>query len=328
MVLKMFAKFQEEIKSLIKYSSYILILFLFSSCVTIKPPLKINIPEKKIIQSKSLENENASLKRKVAIARFTNETKYGQGFFYDKNEDRLGKQAMDIFSGKLAATNKFVLVERSDLEFLNKEKEMSKINEAGIPADYLIVGSITEFGRKATSEVGILSRSKKQTAYAKVNVRLVEVKTGLIVYSEEGSGEAFSEASTVLGVGETADYDATLNDKVISASIAKLVNNISENLSNKPWRSYLLSLTDGNFIISGGKLQGIKVGSEFTVYKRGGKVNNPQTGISIELPGKNIGKIKVILMIPGDVITELSVCTTLSGELPKDNFIDYYIEEQ
>ena len=40
------------------------------------------------------------LKRKVAISRFTNETKYGQGFFVDKNNNRIGKQAMDILSAK------------------------------------------------------------------------------------------------------------------------------------------------------------------------------------------------------------------------------------
>ncbi|MFA6541284.1 MAG: CsgG/HfaB family protein, partial [Bacteroidota bacterium] len=268
------------------------------------------------------------LKRKVAIARFTNETKYGQGFFYDKNDDRLGKQAMDIFSSKLASTNKFVLVERADLQIVNNEKAMSQIADAGIPADYLILGSITEFGRKTTSDVGVFSRTKKQTAYAKVNVRLVEVKTGLIIYSEEGSGEAFSEAGTVLGVGETADYDASLNDKVISAAIAKLVNNITENLSNKPWRSYILSFTDGNYIISGGALQGIQVGNEFTVYKRGQKINNPQTGIAIELPGKNIGTLKVVSLISGDILTELTVCSGSNGELPKDNFTEYYIEEK
>ena len=225
-----------------RFLPFVILLGIFSSCATVKPPEKRNISQNTIQQSKSITNEEHSLKRKVAIARFTNETKYGQGFFYDKNEDRLGKQAMDIFSAKLSSTNKFVLVERSDLEYLNKEKEMSKISEVGIPADYLILGSITDFGRKATSDVGVFSRSKKQTAYAKVNVRLVEVKTGVIIYSEEGSGEAFSEAETVLGVGETADYDATLNDKVISVAIAKLVSNIAENLSNKRWRSYLLSL--------------------------------------------------------------------------------------
>ncbi|MDP1675414.1 MAG: CsgG/HfaB family protein [Bacteroidota bacterium] len=311
-----------------KIIPFAICLGLLTSCTTVKPPEIRTVPENKIQQSKSITNEEHSLKRKVAIARFTNETKYGQGFFYDKNEDRLGKQAMDIFSGKLASTNKFIMLERSDLDFLNKEKEMSKITEAGIPADYLILGSVTEFGRKATSDVGVFSRSKKQTAYAKVNVRLVEVKTGLIIYSEEGSGEAFSEAETVLGVGETADYDATLNDKVISAAISKLVSNVTENLSNKPWRSYILSFTDGSYIISGGNLQGIKEGNEFTVYKRGSKVNNPQTGVAIELPGKPIGKLKVTSTVPGDVTTELSICSSINTDLPKDNFGDYYIEEK
>jgi curli biogenesis system outer membrane secretion channel CsgG len=314
--------------STIKILTILIISGYFISCSTVKPPEKRNIQENTIVQSKSIVKEQQSLKRKVAIARFTNETKYGQGFFYDANEDRLGKQAMDIFSGKLASANKFLLIERSDLEYLNKEKEMAKITDVGIPADYLILGSITEFGRKTTSDVGIFSRSKKQTAYAKVNVRLVEVKTGLIVYSEEGSGEAFSEAETVLGVGQTADYDATLNDKVISAAIAKLVNNIIENLTNKPWRSYLLSFTDGDYIISGGALQGIKEGSQFTVYKRGQKVINPQTGTTIELPGKPVGKIKVITTVPGDITSEISICAVVNGDIPQEKFSEYYVEEK
>ncbi len=36
------------------------------------------------------------LKRNVAIARLTNETKYGAGLFADTHDDRLGKRAPDI----------------------------------------------------------------------------------------------------------------------------------------------------------------------------------------------------------------------------------------
>jgi len=302
-------------------------LFILQACVTVKSPETVVVPGPTPQVSPTLLQPERSLKRKVAIARFTNETKYGQGFFYDKNEDRLGKQAMDIFSAKLTATNKFILLERSDLDYLSKEKEISKVTDASIPADYLILGSVTEFGRKATSDVGFLSRTKKQTAYAKVNVRLVDVRTSQILYSEEGEGEAFSEVGTVLGMGKTADYDATLNDKVISAAISKLVSNIAEKLLNNPWRSYILSFTDGNYLISGGALQGVKEGDVFTVYKRGVKVNNPQTGIPIELPGKTVAQLKVISLIPGDATTELSSCSKLSGELPTENFSEYYIQE-
>jgi curli biogenesis system outer membrane secretion channel CsgG len=306
----------------------IILGILFQSCASVKPPEVKIIPEAIPQVSKSLASPERSLKRKVAIARFSNETKYGQGFFYDQNDDRLGKQAMDIFSAKLTASEKFIMLERVDLAHLTKEKQLDTLADLNIPADYLILGSVSEFGRKTTSDVGIFSRSKKQTAYAKVNVRLVDVKTSQIIYSEEGEGEAFSEAGTVLGVGNTADYDATLNDKVISAAISKLVDNISERLLDKPWKSYILSFQDGNYIISGGAMQGIKEGDTFTVYKKGQKVNNPQTGIPIELPGKEVGKIQVQTLVKGDVNSELSICLKTSGELPTSNFIDYYVQEK
>jgi curli biogenesis system outer membrane secretion channel CsgG len=307
----------------------LLIGVLFISCATVKTIQTTQAPNQTPDLSKTIsEKQEKSLKRKVAIARFSNETKYGQGFFFDAKDDRLGKQAMDILSAKLTATDKFILLERVDLSALAKEKEVGKLNADNIAADYLILGSVSEFGRKTTSDVGVFSRNKKQTAYAKVNIRLVDVSTSRILYSEEGEGEAFSEAGTVLGVGNTADYDATLNDKVISAAIGKLVNNIVEHLLDKPWRSYLLSFEDNNYIIAGGALQGIKEGDTFTVYKHGNKVMNPQTNTEIELPGKAVGKIKVNSLVKGDISTEISICDKLSGEVPTTDFKNYYIEEK
>ena len=56
--------------------------------------------------------EEKTIKRKVAIGRFSNETQYGKGLFYDKENDPMRKQAMDILSSKLAASGKFILLER------------------------------------------------------------------------------------------------------------------------------------------------------------------------------------------------------------------------
>ena len=131
----------------------------------------------------------------------------------------------------------------------------------------------------------------------------------------------------MLGVGETAEYDATLNDKVINAAISKLVNNIVERLLDSPWKSYLIAYEDGNYFIGGGEKQGIKVGDEFDVYKKGNVVKNPQTNIDIELPGKVVGKIKVVSTVPGTEVSELSICSKLSGELPIENFSDYFVQE-
>ena len=122
-----------------------------------------------------------TIKRKVAIGRFSNETQYGKGMFYDKENDPMGKQAMDILSSKLAASGKFILLERGDMDLLVAESgdKMEKIG-----ADYIIVGSITQFGRKTEGKEQVFSSTKSQVVEAGVSVRLVETATGLIVYSE------------------------------------------------------------------------------------------------------------------------------------------------
>ncbi len=316
------------LNNLWKFAFGILIVLLLQSCATPRETQTATVPKEGPSISPTIkEEEQHVLKRKVAIARFSNETKYGQGFFYDANDDRLGKQAMDIFSAKLTATGKFIMLERSDLNKLATERELGNLQAENISADYLILGSVTEFGRKTTSEVGVFSRTKTQTAYANVSIRLVDSRTGQIIYSEEGKGEAFTEAGTTLGFGDRAEYDATLNDKVISAAISNVVNNIVENLLEKPWRAYILAEEGGSYFISGGALQGIKAGDEFAVLERGKKVNNPQSGISIELPAKEVGRIRVESVIPGDVTTELSICKKVSGEVPSSDFGNIIVGE-
>jgi len=268
-----------------------------------------------------------SLKRKVAIARFTNETKYGQSFFLDKNQDWIGKQAMDILSAKLTETDKFILLERADLDKINAELKLGSLQALNIPADYLIVGSVSEFGRKAVSDVGIFSRVKKQVAYAKVNVRLLDVQTAQVLFAAEGESEAYSEAGTVMGVGSRADYDSSLNDKAIAGAIGKLANNLVENLLNKPWRAYLLAYQAPNYMMSGGKSQGIRPGDVFAVMQKGTKVKNPQTGMLVELPGAQVATIKVLDTIAADPMNELSLCAVENGTLPTENFGDLFVQE-
>lgn len=310
----------------------IIIICFLQSCATLdKAVVKAVGTQPQISKVLTDEAPSKYLKRKVAIARFTNETKYGRSFFSDGKDENIGKQATDILSARLAATNKFLLLERSDIEKTFSEMKLKlardELSELNLSADYLIIGSISEFGRKEVGEVSVFSRTKKQSAYCKVNVRLIDVYTGEIIYSEEGSGEAFSEVGTVMGLGGRAGYDYTLNDKVISAGISKLVNNIIENLLDKPWRSYVLSYDRSLYVTAGGKSQGIAKGDIFEVYLRGKKVKNPQTGLMIELPGQLIGKIKVESMMGNTAADEISLCSLVSGNLPNERLDQLYVQE-
>lgn len=147
------------------------------------------------------QEEGMTLKRKVAIGRFSNETQYAKGIFYDRENDPMGKQALDILSSKLAASGKFLLLERSDLETLLEESNKSDNAIATLGADYMIIGSITEYGRKNTGKNKVFSSEKTQTVEAAVAIRLVDVSTGLIIYSDEAKGAAELTTKTTMGLG-------------------------------------------------------------------------------------------------------------------------------
>lgn len=270
-----------------------------------------------------------TIKRKVAIGRFSNETQYAKGIFYDKENDPMGKQALDILSSKLASSGKFLLLERSDLSTLLEECQKGGTSASTIDADYIIIGSITEYGRKNVGKQGVFSTTKVQTVEAAVSIRIAEVSTGLIIYSDEAKGSAELTTKQTMGVGSKADFDATLSDKAISEAIGQLVENIINKCTDKPWRTYFLSYDNDAVLIAGGASQGIEVGDTFIIKSKGKSVKNPQTGIMIELPGKEIGTA-TILMSGGDTPETEYSFVEVRSETPIDtnNLSNYIIEEK
>ena len=249
-------------------------------------------------------------------------------FFYNKENDPIGKQALDILSAKLSASQKFILLERSDMDKIEGELKRGGADSiAKVGADYLIIGSVTEFGRKNIGNVGVVSRTTKQIVEAAVSIRLVEVTSGQVIYSDEAKGEAELTNKSVMGLGGQAGYDATLSDKAISAAISKLVENIINHCMDRPWKSYFLSYDENGILISGGKNQGIKVGDTFEVVSKGKTIKNPQTGMLMELPGKMVGKIKIDFCGGEDALNEFSMVTFTEGGIEKTDLTKYFIKE-
>ena len=269
--------------------------------------------------------QERTIKRIVAIGRFTNETQYGKGLFYDRENDPMRKQAMDILSAKLAASGKFILLEKDDLEVLLSESED---NLSNIKADYVILGSITQYGRKNEGQQKVFSSTKTQTVEAGVSIRLVEVATRLTIYADEAMGFAETTSKTTMGLGGTAGFDATLSDKALSAAMSQLVENIINKCMDKPWKGYILSKEEDNFVISGGTSQGINTGDVFNLYLRGKQIKNPQSGMMVELPGKKIGTMTVLMSV-GDVPeNEVSFCTYEGEDIDLEKLENYYVSDK
>ncbi|WP_199524418.1 CsgG/HfaB family protein (plasmid) [Pseudoalteromonas lipolytica] len=286
--------------------------------------------------------EFKGLKRTVAIARFSDETKRGNSFLLDSNNNRIGKQASDILAARLTDSGKFIMIEhdaiaslqpnltnQNQITFVHKKADGANkvgLEARSIGAEQLIIGSVSEFGRTTESEVGVFSRNKIQKATATVNIRLVDIKTGQILFSEEATGEARSESNRVLGVGETAAFDTSLDDKALSAAISKLTSNVMENLLDKPWQAYIVSEQGSNIIITGGKNQGFKLGDKLIVKKRGEIITNPQTGLPLELPRQEQAKIEIVGFL-GSGSNSLSLCKVISGDVQLSDKENLVVEE-
>ncbi|HRY83336.1 MAG TPA: CsgG/HfaB family protein [Candidatus Cloacimonadota bacterium] len=275
------------------------------------------------------KEEVYKLKRRIAVGRFSNETRAANSFLYAGTDmaDRMSSAAYDILSTKLAMTQRFILLERQDTLMITSEQRIAGIEKMKIPADYLILGSISEFGTNLKGATGLIDRTKKQTAYAKVTLRIVDTRTGIIVFGEEGSGEAYLETGSVMGMGTQAGFDASLADKAIDAAISNVIQNLVNKLTSSPWHSYVLQANESQVYIAGGEKQGIKASDVFVVYKRGDVVDNPQTGYPIELPPTRIAKLIVIETIDGTELTELSLCKVIEGKIDPQDLKNIFVSE-
>lgn len=265
------------------------------------------------------------LKRKVALGRITNETNYGRTLLRDNNSDPLGKQVSDMLSKALTESGRFIVLERPDVGRLSDEAALvgGKLNLVGV--DALLMGSLTEFGRKVVGETGFLSQTKRQVAFAKVDFRVVDASTGLVFFSVAGAGETSTESGSVAGFGSQAAYDGTLNDASIRIAVNEAVSKLIAEMANRPWQTSILAIEQGKIFIAGGKAQGVRPGMTFVVETKGKRVKSPQTGFEIALPGNEIARIQVASNFGDSETNEGSVVTVVSGSLNGVNPADVVV---
>ncbi|WP_041377770.1 CsgG/HfaB family protein [Polaromonas naphthalenivorans] len=293
-----------------------------TACAVQAPPVAQKDAPQSLATQKAAQQAVASqapatptLKRKIALGRITNETSYGQSLLRDRHDDPLGKQVTDLMSKALTESGAYLVFERPDIGRIQAEGRLTdtKLNIVGV--DALIIGSLTEFGRKAIGATGFVSSSKRQVAFAKVDIRVVDVNTGHVFFATSGAGEASTETASTFGFGSQAGYDGTLNDAAIRQAVAEAINRLSVEMSGRPWQTYLLKVDGYRVFIGGGKSQGVKPGMQFSVQTQGEQVKSPQTGAMVTLPGQAIAQIRVDALFGDSELNEGAVASIASGSL-------------
>ncbi|MFQ1015339.1 CsgG/HfaB family protein [Avibacterium paragallinarum] len=186
----------------------------------------------------SYNTQYHGIRTPISVGAFENCSDFQRGIFSD-SEDRLGSQAQIILVTHLQQTNRFNVLNRTNLSQLKQEANISRQTQKLKGAKYVITGDVTEFGRKDIGDhqlFGILGRGKSQIAYAKVALNIVDVSTSEIVYSVQGAGEYSLSNREIIGFGGTAGYDSTLNGKVLDLAIREAVNNLTQAIDSGAWK--------------------------------------------------------------------------------------------
>lgn len=173
----------------------------------------------------------------IVVGKFDNRSSYMRGIFSD-GVDRLGSQAQTILITHLQQSGRFSVVDRANMAEIEREAKIAAVTQQLKGAEFAISGDVTEFGRKEVGDqqlFGIAGSGKKQVAYAKVSLYVVNVRTSEVIFSAQGAGEFALSSREVLGFGSNAGYDSTLNGKVLDLAIRQAVDGLVHGVEAGKW---------------------------------------------------------------------------------------------
>jgi len=179
----------------------------------------------------------SGVKLPMSVGKFDNRSSFMRGVFSD-GVDRLGSQAKTTLVSHLQQSQRFSVLDRDNMSETKQEAQIAGQAQTLRGASFVVTGDISEFGRKEVGDqalFGLLGRGKKQVAYAKITLNIVDTLTSEVVFSARGAGEYELSNREVLGFGSTAGYDATLNGKVLDLAMREAVNELVGAMDGGQW---------------------------------------------------------------------------------------------
>lgn len=231
----------------------------------------------------------------------------------------------------LAETRKYTLIERDKLQAVMAEQNLgasgaitaqtaAKIGRL-LGAQYIITGSITEFGIK-NSKIGVgglekvlpfgggakMSKTKARTV---IDVRAIDTTTAQIAAAAKGEGEKSSaEFSGDLSIAPNFDFGKEGFDETILGKAARnAVDQVAKELGKKfdeggASAVKIIKITGNQIFINSGEADGEKAGNVYTIFRPGEDMVDPDTGESLGSELEKVGTAKVVKVNPKYSIAE------------------------
>ena len=240
-----------------------------------------------------------------------------------------------MLESALFATNRFVIVERGNIEAVMNEQDLAASKRAakstGVAqtgkiraARYIATAIITEFSSNTSGDSGgvrihgfSIGGSSAKSKIVLV-VKLVDTTSSEVVASERISGVA-GKAGLNLGYdghgwgGELGTFAKTPVGEAAQDCINQAVKFIAANMESFPVEGNVVAVSEESISINLGQNYGIKAGQTFAIRRKGETLTDPETGeILGSSEGETLGMIEVVS--PKE---KFSSCKLVSGELPQ-----------
>lgn len=261
-------------------------------------------------------------KKMVAVSKFENKTNW-------RGQFNLGDGMSEMLTDSLMQSGNFIVLERQDIEGVLEEQnfaasgrttskggaKIGKINRAQI----LIKGAVTEYssstsgGGQGLNIKGFKIGSKSNVAHVAIIIYMYDTTTGQVLYSQRCEGKADSGGLKLgftnkdWGFG-TAGHKSTPIGKATQMAIDKAVSFISAKMSNIPWQGRIVKANGSKVYLNVGTAGGIHIGDEFSVYREGEELIDPESGLNLGSETTKIGRVQVT-----QVKDKFSIATPIAG---------------
>jgi curli biogenesis system outer membrane secretion channel CsgG len=249
-------------------------------------------------------------------------------------DESVAQNMRAMLESALFATNRFVIVERGNLDAVAQEQDLQKGDRAAKAssvaqtgklrsARYLAACTVTEASSSTSGDSGgiaihgiRLGGSSSKSAIVLV-VKVIDSTTGEIVASERIRGEA-GKSGVNLGLeqqgwsGELSSFAETPIGQAAQDCINKAVVFIAHKMETTAVEGVIVSVSEQSIIINLGQNYGINAGQKFTVRRQGETLTDPATG---EILGNSEGAVVGTIEVTS-TREKLSYCKLADGELP------------
>jgi curli biogenesis system outer membrane secretion channel CsgG len=229
----------------------------------------------------------------------------------------IGSGMAEMLTTALVNSGHFIVVERQAISKVLREQDFGasgRTRAAGAPkigqilnAQILVSGAVTEFATRTSGGGGgigyrgINLGMASSKAHVAVNIRLYDSTTGEVIDSLRCDGKAKSSAVSGGYSGSqlggftfgTAAFAKTPLGKATHESINKAVHFIVAKMAAVPWEGKIVTIKGNTVYINAGVRSNITPGMEFSVWKKGDDLIDPDTGISLGSEDKKIGRVQV-----------------------------------